>query len=308
MKTEDMDSEPVAVHPNIMVGLIKTMRPHQWTKNALIFAPLFFDGQLTVLESLLRVLVGFGLLCLMASSIYVINDLVDVKSDRMHPKKRHRPIASGLLPVPAATVAAFVLPVFALVGGLLMAPAFALVLAVYFMLHVAYSFRLKHVPLIDILSIAAGFVLRIAAGATLIEVARFSPWLYVCTITLSLFLAVGKRRQEFIELGSKAAQVRPVFAHYTTDFLNETLRLALTSTFITYVIYTVETPIEIGDTEFGAILTIPFVLYGLLRYQFLISVKGIGSAPDEVLLKDRPLQLAILGWMLLFMGLIYLSV
>lgn len=289
-------------------GLWKTMRPHQWTKNVLIFAPLFFDGKAFNLDALVAGVVGFILLSLTASSIYVINDIVDVESDRQHPKKRNRPIAAGLLPMPVARLAAFLLPAGSLAASLFVSPGFALVLVVYFVLHVAYSFRLKHIVIVDILIIAAGFVLRVVAGATIVELTRFSPWLYVCTITLSLFLAAGKRRQEFLELGENAGDVRRVFKQYTPQLLDEILRLAVTSTFITYVIYTIEAPWVGGEQGENVLmlLTIPFVLYGLLRYLYLIYVEGEGSAPDEILLSDRYMQLAISGWVLVFLILIYL--
>lgn len=286
-------------------ALLKTMRPHQWTKNVLIFAALVFDGQLFIVASLLSVISGFILLCLTASTIYIINDLVDLESDRQHPKKRLRPLASGTLPVRVAIAAAVILPTFSLALAWALSPLFAGVLLVYFVLHIAYSFALKHVVLLDILTITAGFLLRVLAGVAIISVERFSPWLYVCSAMLSLFLAVGKRRQEYVELGEQAGQVRRVFQDYNLPLLDEMLRLSILSTLLTYVLYTIETPFYAQPFGNTALLTIPFVLYALMRYMYLILVRNEGSAPDEVLLKDRPLQLAIALWGLLFVLIIY---
>ncbi len=287
-------------------GILKTMRPHQWTKNVLIFAPIFFDQKLFQWDNLLRVVLGFVLLCLTASVVYLVNDIVDVESDRKHPKKRYRPIASGQVPVSAAWTATAVLLAIVLVGSFLLSPWLTITLLLYLGLHFAYSLRLKHIVLVDVLAIAAGFVLRILAGVSIITVENFSPWLYAVTVVFSLFLAVGKRRQEFIELGDKAAEVRPVFADYNLRLLDELLRLALFTTFLTYLLYTIETTFP-GEylIPTPGLLTVPFVLYGLMRYLYLVFVREEGSAPDEVLMTDRPLQIAIVLWVLSFLAILY---
>jgi 4-hydroxybenzoate polyprenyltransferase len=295
----------VALVP-LLRGIFKTMRPHQWTKNLLIFAPIFFDQKLFQWGDLLRVFLGFLLLCLTASVVYLVNDIVDVESDRKHPKKRYRPIASGAVPIPAAWGATAILLLIALPGSFAISPLLTGTLILYLALHFAYSFRLKHIVLIDVLSITAGFVLRILAGVSIITVENFSPWLYVVTLSLSLFLAVGKRRQEYIELGEKAVEVRPVFGEYNIRLLDELLRLALFTTFLTYLLYTIETtfPGEYLIPKPG-LLTVPFVTYGLMRYLYLVYVREDGSAPDEVLMQDRPLQAAIVLWVLSFLAILY---
>lgn len=301
----DQQRDSIAMLPLIR-GIFKTMRPHQWTKNGLIFLPIFFDQKFFILEKLLAVVIGFFILSLTASIVYLVNDIVDVESDRMHPKKRTRPIASGDVPVPYAVCAAVLLFCIVIPTSFLITPAFTATLLAYLVLHFFYAYRLKHVVILDVLSISAGFVLRIIAGVVIVQVDNFSPWLYVCTITLSLFLAVGKRRQEFLMLGENAGKVRPVFNDYSLALLDEMLRLAVLSTFMTYLLYTVEIDFEQFLIPNPGLLTVPFVLYALLRYLYLIYVREEGSAPDEVLLKDRPLQVTILLWGLLFMAILYL--
>jgi 4-hydroxybenzoate polyprenyltransferase len=289
-----------------LTGLIRTMRPKQWTKNIIIYAGLVFDGQLLALQPFIDVTLSFILLCLVASTIYIINDLVDIESDRQHPRKQYRPLPSGQLPVPVAIAAAFVIPLFSLILAISYSPAFAIVLVAYFVLHVLYSFVLKNIVILDVLTITAGFVLRVYAGVVVVEVANFSPWLYACTALLALFLAVGKRRQELVLLAEKAQNVRVIYKDYNLSLLDDMLRLTTTSTFITYLLYTIEAPtIKIADTNV-ALITVPFVLYALFRYLYLIHVKNEGSAPDEVLLRDRPLLAAIILWGLCFVMLLYL--
>jgi 4-hydroxybenzoate polyprenyltransferase len=281
------------------------MRPKQWTKNIIIYAGLVFDGQLFDREPFLRVTLSFVLLCLAASAIYIVNDLVDIERDRQHPKKRNRPLPSGQLPRSLAMTAAILMPVFSVGVALLYSPRYATVLAVYIALHIAYSLILKHIVLIDILTITAGYVLRVAGGVLVIEVARFSPWLYTCTALLALFLAIGKRRQELLSLGDNATNTRPIFDHYNLPLLDDMLRIVTTSTLMAYILYTIEAPSILLAGNNLAMITVPFVLYGLFRYLYLIHVKGEGSAPDEVVLKDRPLQIALLLWGLSFVFILY---
>lgn len=289
-----------------LIGLLRTMRPHQWTKNVVIFAGLVFDGQLTNMNSLIRVVIGFVLLCFVASTIYIINDLVDIEADRQHPRKKNRPLPSGQLPKKVAVAAAFVIPIAALVGAFVLNPEFSVVLIIYFVTHILYSFWLKNVVIIDILTITAGFVLRVAAGVVIVDVANFSPWLYACTGLLALFLAIGKRRQELVMLAENAHNVRVTYKDYNLALLDEMLRFVISGTFIAYLLYTVQAEtIRVANTNL-ALITVPFVLYALFRYMFLIQVRNEGSAPDEVLLRDRPLLISILLWGLTFLVILYL--
>lgn len=291
----------------VLFGVIRTMRPKQWTKNVLfVFPPILFDRQLGNPDALLRVVVACLLLIFMSGTVYLINDLADIEKDRQHPKKRNRPLPSGQLPVSVAIVTALVIPLLTLAFAFAWDASLAVVLLVYLIIQVAYSFVLKNVPIIDMLTVASGFLLRVLAGVVVIDVANFSAWLYACTGLLALFLVIGKRRQELVTLGEKARLTRPIFEHYNLSLLDDMLRMVITSTFITYLLYTIEVDTaRIADINL-ALLTVPFVLYGLWRYLYLIHVRGEGSAPDEVLLQDRPIQIAMLGWGLTFIVLLYL--
>jgi 4-hydroxybenzoate polyprenyltransferase len=282
------------------------MRPKQWTKNVVIYAGLIFDGQLFVPGAFIRVTISFFLLCLVASTIYIINDIVDIESDRQHPRKKFRALPSGQLPMRLAITAAIILPLFSLGAATLYSPQYTVVLISYFVLHVLYSFLLKNIVIIDIMAITAGFVLRVAAGVVVVQVANFSPWLYACSGLLALFLAIGKRRQELIMLAENAQNVRVTYKHYNLPLLDDMLRLVTTSTFIAYLLYTIEAPtIMVANTN-TALVTVPFVLYALFRYLFLIHVRGEGGAPDELLLRDMPLLASILLWGLTFIIILYI--
>ena len=288
-----------------LLGLFRTMRPKQWTKNVIIYAGLVFDGQLFQLNAFARVTLSFFLLCLAASTVYIINDLVDIERDKLHPKKKYRPLPSGQLPIPLAISAAIALPIIAIFISWLYSPVYAAILIIYIVINILYSFRLKHVVLIDVLTITAGYVLRVAGGAVVITVVKFSPWLYAVIALLALFLAITKRRQELLSLGASAGEARPIFKEYNLALLDEMLRTVSTSTLVAYILYTIESPsILLANTKL-ALITVPFVLYGLFRYMYLIYVKGEGSAPDEVLLKDHPLQMAILLWGASFIVVLY---
>ncbi len=282
------------------------MRPRQWTKNVIIYAGLVFDGQLFNAEAFARVTLSFFLLCLISSTVYIINDLVDIESDRQHPTKKNRALPSGQLPVWLAIAAAVVLPIASIAVALSYSMPFAAVLVIYLILQLLYSFWLKRVVILDVLVVAAGFVLRVTAGVVVIEVARFSPWLYACTALLALFLIIGKRRQELLQLADKAGSVRVTLRQYNLPLLDDMLRMVMTGTLIAYLLYAIEQPSELLQESNLALLTVPFVVYGVFRYLYLMHVKGDGSAPDEVLLKDRPIQAAILLWGISFVLILYL--
>lgn len=270
------------------------MRPRQWPKNAFVFAAVIFDRQLSLsnLAPLGRSLATFVLFCLISSSIYIINDLIDVEADRKHPTKRNRPIASGKLPVNVAITAAIIIVVITLPLCYLLSPALALIAFGYLVLNLAYSNWLKHIPLIDVLVIAAGFVLRVGAGVVVISVQRFSPWLYVVTTLISLFLGLGKRRAELSLLADGANSHRKVLEGYSLELLDQLITIVSSCTIMTYSLYTFSAA-NLPESH-TMMLTIPFVLYGLFRYHYLIQIKHEGGAPEEMLLTDRPLQIDIL--------------
>lgn len=289
-----------------LLGLLRTMRPKQWTKNLLfVFPGIVFDGKLFEVQPLLRVFLAFILLSMISGSVYIINDLADIESDRRHPRKKNRPIPSGKLPIPMAMVAAVAIPIVTLGAALLLSRALAFILLAYLIMQIMYSLRLKHIVIIDVMTVTAGFVMRVAAGVVVVPVDRFSPWLYACAGLLALFLIIGKRRQELVTLGDKAVDVRPIFKDYNLALIDEMLRVVTTSTLITYILYTVEAPSPLLADTNTALLTVPFVMYGLFRYLYLIHVQGEGSAPDEVLLQDRPLQIALALFAITFIGILY---
>lgn len=277
-----------------VVGLIRTMRIRQWIKNGFIFVPLVFDRKLTDLAYFSRTVAGFILLCMTTSTVYIINDLVDVEADRAHPTKRHRPLASGALSPAVAIAAAIILPLVALPLALALDPLFAAILAGYLLLQIAYSFFLKHVVLIDVMVLAAGFLLRVGAGAELIDAQRFSPWLYIFTAMLALFLGFAKRRQELVFLEDSENKQRAILDEYDVGLLDEMILIVTASTVLTYALYTFSA--EGLPANHTMMLTIPFVVYGIFRYLFLIHVRDEGGTPHEVILEDRPLQAAVLLW------------
>jgi 4-hydroxybenzoate polyprenyltransferase len=237
--------------------------------------------------------------------VYLINDLVDAEKDRQHPTKRNRPLASGRLSKSVAMAAASLIPAVALPLSFLLDPAFGLILTGYLLLQIAYSFWLKNVVIVDVLVIAAGFVLRVAAGVPLVHAERFSPWLYLFTTLLALFLALGKRRQEIALLKGQASNARAVLDHYSLPFVDEMTAVVTAGTLMTYALYTFSAP-NLPDNH-TMMLTIPFVIYGIFRYLYVIHIQGNGGAPDEVLLTDRPLQVSVLVFGLAVVVILYLA-
>ena len=289
----------------MLKALLKAMRPKQWTKNAFVFFALVFDKQLFIVESFTRTLTGFFLFCLISSTVYLLNDIADVESDRKHPEKKNRPIASGALPIPVARGAAFVLGILTLSAGYLLAPVFAGILALYLIINLLYSRSLKHVPILDVLIIAAGFVLRVGAGASLIVVERFSPWLYVVTTLFALFIGFGKRRAEMTLLEQGAGSHRKVLDGYTLPLLDQFITIVSGTTIVAYSLYTFSAP-NLPENH-SMMLTIPFMVYGIFRYLQVIQTGNAAGAPDEVALKDRPLQLTVILWGLAVLAIFYFS-
>ena len=285
-------------------ALIKSMRIRQWTKNAFVLAAVVFDRQLGNQTAVLKSLAGFILFCLLSSSVYLINDVLDAPADRQHPEKRNRPIASGKLPVSVAITAAIVMIVVTIPAAFLLSVNFGWVTLAYFLINLAYSNWLKHIPLVDVMIIAAGFVLRVAGGVMLVVVERFSPWLYVVTTLGALYIGFGKRRSELALLEKEANSHRRVFDGYTIPLLDQLILIVSSTTIIAYSLYTFSAPNL--PTNHSMMLTIPFVLYGVFRYLYLIQVKQSGGAPEELLLTDRPLQAAIALWGIAILIIFYL--
>jgi 4-hydroxybenzoate polyprenyltransferase len=306
-------SSPVAVPDTPVSGvsgrpfalnLLNAVRPGQWTKNLLVFAGLLFGLQLFVPSSVLRALAAFVIFCGLSGVVYLLNDILDRDSDRRHPLKSKRPIASGALSVQAATVSAIAMGALALAGSVMLGWTFALVAVAYLGLQALYSSSLKHVVIIDVLTLSIGFVLRAVAGAVAVNV-EFSHWLLVCTILLALFIALNKRRHEITLLADDAATHRPILGEYSEYLLDQMIAVVTASTLISYVFYTIspETQEKFGTQWLG--LTIPFPLYGIFRYLYLVHRREGGGSPSELLLTDRPLLVCVALWAIAVAVIIY---
>jgi 4-hydroxybenzoate polyprenyltransferase len=271
----------------VLKGLFKSMRPKQWAKNIFLFVPLIFDEKLLQPAPLLRALIAFVLFCLISSVVYLVNDLGDIERDKLHPVKRFRPLPSGQLPPAVAKITVALLSLFCLPLSWLLSPYFAAILLVYLLQNIAYTFWLKNVVILDVMTIAAGYVLRVAAGAIAVDVARFSPWLYLFTILLSLFIALCKRRNELLILEDNANGHRAILQEYNIRFLDEMTGLVTSGAVMAYSLYTFSAPNL--PSNHSMMLTIPFVIYGVFRYLYLVHVKELGGEPEELFLKDRPL-------------------
>ena len=287
-----------------MHGLWVSLRPSQWVKNLIIFAPLLFGERLFDLPSVLLAAAAFAIFCALSGVVYLVNDVADRRADRQHPVKRHRPIAAGAVSVPAALAAAAVIAGAGLAAAVWLRPLFGLLAAGYLMLLVLYSGPLKHVVIIDVITIAVGFVLRAAAGAVVIAV-PVSPWLYVLTILLALFLALSKRRHELVLLAERATGHRPILEEYSPYLLDQMISVVTASTLVAYAFYTVSPEtIEKFDTHLLG-LTLPFPLYGIFRYLYLVHQKEGGGSPSDMLLTDRPLLACVALWALAVAAIIY---
>ena len=293
----------------MLVDLLRTMRPRQWLKNGFVFIALFFDRQLDQPTSVLYALAAFVLLCLMSGAVYIMNDLADIENDRQHPRKRTRPLASGRLSPNIAAAAAILLAAGSLIAGLALSLPFGIILLAYLLTQIAYTLWLKHQVLIDVSIVATGFILRIAAGVAILEpvqrVERFSPWLYVFGGFLALFLALGKRRHELVLLGAEAGNHRAILREYNLDLIDRLIGIVTTSTLVSYSLYTFLA--EGLPENHLMMLTIPFVLYGVFRYLYLVHVRHEGGAPEEILLRDRPLQVTVALWGLIVLFALYLA-
>jgi 4-hydroxybenzoate polyprenyltransferase len=272
--------------------LIKTLRPKQWVKNVFVFTALIFDRKLNHLDAFSKTLAGAAIFSLIASSVYIFNDIADREVDRQHPTKKNRPIASGDLSLGAAWALGIFLLVIAIPLAYLLSPGFMFICLVYFALNVLYSSKLKHIPLVDVLVLASFYLLRVISGTTLIEVMTFSPWLYVVTSLFALFIGLGKRRAELV-LQIDSTIIRPVLKGYTLDLLDQLINIVSATTIVAYSLYTFSAD-NLPDNH-TMMLTIPFVVYGIFRYLYLIQI-GEGGAPEEIALTDRPLQASILFW------------
>jgi 4-hydroxybenzoate polyprenyltransferase len=279
----------------MLIEIFKSLRPQQWSKNLFIFAPLIFSRNIFNGPLLVKTIEAFAAFCLISSAHYIFNDLRDLEEDRWHPVKSKRPLASGRLQKGPAVVALLVFGA----AGLALAAAinvpFLLIAAGYLVLQATYSMWLKHVVILDVFVVAAGFLIRVVAGGLAIKV-EISSWLLICTILLALFLAMGKRRYELVLLDKDAASHRPILKEYNTYLLDQMISVVTASTLLAYCLYTIsaETVAKFGTRNL--IFTVPFVLYGIFRYLYLIHQKAEGGTPEALIIRDKPLLLDIFLW------------
>lgn len=274
-------------------ALVQALRPKQWTKNGIVFAALVFDHHLLESRPLFLVLGAFVAFCMASSAVYLVNDLQDAASDRLHPSKRERPIAAGRVSVVHAWLLLSILAIGSMLLAIALRPAFGLVVGAYLILMTAYTFHLKHLVILDVFAISGGFVLRAAGGGVVLDV-PISPWLYVCTVLLSLFIAFGKRRHELLLLEDQAGGHRRNLDDYSAHLLDQFILITAAATVMAYSLYTFYAPnLPAND---AMMLTIPFVLYAMFRYLFLIHRRDGGGSPEQLLFSDRLLLGSIASW------------
>lgn len=288
----------------VVCSVVISMRPKQWTKNLIVLAPVIFSGRLGDPVALGAALLAFVAFCLLSGAVYLVNDVRDFERDRLHARKRSRPIASGVLAPGLAIGAAALAMTVALAVSLLLTTQFVIVAISFVALQVAYTFGLKHAVILDVMIISAGFVLRIAAGTAAIEVPA-SPWLYMCAALLALFLGLGKRRHELLLLEEQAGDHRAVLDDYSPQLLDALLATVTAATIVTYSLYTFFSPS--AEQHNLLMLTIPFVVYGVFRYLYLMYKLNLGGSPEEILLTDAPLITTILGWLVASGAVIYFA-
>jgi 4-hydroxybenzoate polyprenyltransferase len=280
----------------MIAALIKAMRPHQWVKNLLVFPSLVFAHQLGDAGAVQRSVMAFGVFCLLSSSIYLLNDVVDLEADRAHPRKRNRPIASGALPVSVALLAAAVCATGSLIWAWMLSAEgepkglpFFVVPALYLLLQLCYSFLLKRILIIDCLCIALGFLLRVDAGSRVLEGVDSSSWLLLCTFFFALFVAFCKRRDEVVQVSDGSGSTRETMKRYTASFLDSVISSLASISILSYALYTQAEQTVATHNSNNLIITVPLVVYGVYRYQYLVQHRGEGGDPSRLLFRDRPL-------------------
>ncbi len=286
-------------------GIARSARPKQWIKNFFILAPLIFSQNLFAIPLLVKSVIAFVAFCFLSSSLYILNDIRDLDEDKHHPVKSKRPLASGEINRSQAWLAfGLLLIASVIVSFLFLNRNFMMALLIYVVLQFGYSFGLKHVVILDVFIVAAGFIIRVIAGGFAINV-HISSWLLICTLLLALFLALSKRRHEMVLLGKEAANHRPILEEYSPYLLDQMIAVVTASTIIAYCLYTFseETMTRFGTHEL--IYTVPFVLYGIFRYLYLIHRKSEGGSPETLIIKDKPLLLDVFLWVVTVVMIVY---
>jgi len=295
---------PASESRSFLTAVVVSLRPHQWTKNLVVFAALAFSKHLFESGPFVRAALAFAVFCGISGAVYLVNDVVDVERDRLHPRKRFRPIASGDLGRRQALMVAVLLAVSCLTAAVVLRPEFAACAAVYLVLNLLYSFRLKEVVILDALALSLGFVVRAVAGAVVIAV-HISEWLLICTLFLALFLALAKRRAELTTLSDGAVEHRKILAEYSPQLLDQMISVVTASCVIAYAFYTTAEETRAKFQTEKLAWTLPFVLYGIFRYLYLVHQKDQGGSPSEILLADRPMLTAVVLWAAAVVAILY---
>jgi 4-hydroxybenzoate polyprenyltransferase len=289
----------------VIVDVVKSLRIQQWIKNFFLFAPLIFSENVFDVRLLLKTVFAFLLFCVLSGAAYILNDIQDLEEDKLHPLKSKRPLASGRLGKKAAYFSLFFFTLLGLAGGYWINFGFFLALVVYFVLQIVYSSWLKHVVILDVLLVATGYLIRVVAGGLAIKV-QISPWLLICTFLLALFLALSKRRHELVLLQKEAGTHRPILKEYTPHLLDQMIAVVTASAVISYCLYTISSEtIEKFGTK-NLVITVPFVLYGIFRYLYLVHQREEGGSPEALIVKDKPLLFAVFLWIVSAMLIIYI--
>jgi len=278
----------------IVPALLESMRPLKWARNAFVLTALVFDKKLFDLPAVLRVGAAFVLFCLVASGVYLLNDLLDAERDRLHPSKKNRPLASGRLPVPLAAAAAVLCLGISITLGLLLRLELGAFLLLYALVNLAYSLALKNIVVLDAFAIASGYVLRVAAGAAAVQVEQFSPWLYAFTGLFAMLVSLAKRRHELLLLADSAGIHRSSLSAYSLTFFDHTISMMAGGAIVVYALYTFFAPNLPGNH--AMMLTIPLAMFAFLRYLYLVYSRGEGGEPDDLFWTDRPLLIAVALW------------
>ena len=284
----------------LLLSLLKLMRPKQWVKNGFLFAALLFSGNLFNIDLFVLCVIGCILFSLTASCVYIINDIGDREKDRKHPKKCRRPLASGAVSVPQAVVLLAVLLIVSFGASVMLNIWFAAVLLVYFVFNIFYSYILKHIAIVDVISVSVSYVLRVVAGAVIIS-CLLSPWILVCTFALALLIAIQKRRGELVSVTEGKSEGRRVLSYYSLDLLRDMGVCMGAVTITAYCLYTFQ-----ADVSAYMVLTVPFVIFGLLRYMLLAGTSGIGETPEEIVIHDKPMLVDMVFWAASCVVIIYL--
>lgn len=302
-KTKNLDGIGTKIRSNINY-LIISMRPLQWTKNGFVFVPALFSGVLFSPEVEVRALLTFILFCFVSSGVYLVNDILDIESDKHHPVKKNRPLASGLITIKFAAIAAIILQAGSIsVSFLFLGNEVAVIMFIYSIINVFYSLGLKNIVILDAFIVSSGFILRILAGTSVTQIPP-SPWILLTTLFLALFISFGKRRSELSNLGDASAPHRSVLANYSTIMLDHFVSVLGAIVIINYSMYTVsDRALRFGNPYM--VYTVPVVAFGILRYFYLIHAEGKGGNPIELLLKDKQIWMSVLIWALMSVIIIY---